>query len=108
MANTRLALAPWSHCPRDGAPRPGAGPDRWASAQHVVHFLGQGDAEAVEVLGHDDLAAEARSPRNAAGKVEHVCLILRRLCHLPVPRLIHDYMTRVRPGENQHRKWVVG
>src|SRR3546814_8179312 len=91
MANTRLALAPWSHCPRYGAPRPGAGPDRRASAQHVVHFLGQGDDEAVEVLGHDDLAAEARSRRQAECEVVHVFLILGMLPHLALPRLLYDF-----------------
>src|SRR3546814_2026689 len=61
-----------------------------ASAQHVVHFLGQRDDEAVELLGHDDLAAEARSGRQAEGEVEHVLLVLRGCVQLVVPGLVDD------------------
>src|SRR3546814_18953952 len=44
MANKRLALAPWSHCPEYGAPGPGTRPDSSASPPRLVHFPGQRDA----------------------------------------------------------------
>src|SRR5579863_2294427 len=46
---------------------------------HVARAGRQRHGEAVELLGDDDLAAEARGGRQPEGEVEHVLLVLGRL-----------------------------
>ena len=52
----------------------------------------------VELLGDDDLAAEARSRGQAEGEIEHVLLVLARLLQQLVPFRIDDHVTG-RAGE---------
>src|SRR6185437_14787029 len=63
---------------------------RPSPAHHVARRLRQLDGEAVELLGHDDLAAEPRGLRQAEGEVEHVLLVLGRVLQQLVPFRIDD------------------
>src|SRR6185437_11698610 len=63
---------------------------RPSPAHHVARRLRQLDGEAVELLGHDDLAAEPRGLRQAEGEVEHVLLVLARFLEQLVPFGIDD------------------
>src|SRR6266851_9425751 len=63
---------------------------RASPAHHVARRLRQLDGEAVELLGHDDLAAEARGLRQAESEVEHVLFVLARLLQDLVPFRIDD------------------
>src|SRR5258708_15833314 len=64
---------------------------RASPVHHVARRLRQLDGKAVELFGHDDLAAEPRGLRQAETKVDHVLLALARLVHQLVPSPInHD------------------
>src|SRR5690242_15172019 len=83
---------------RAGLSRPRAFIGGASAAHHVARRLWQLDGEAVELLGHDDLAAEARGLRQAEGEVEHVLLVLGRVLQELVPFGIDDHMAG-RAGE---------
>src|SRR5712671_4380622 len=83
---------------RAGLSRPRAFICRASPAHHVARRLRQLDGEAVELLGHDDLAAEARGLRQAESEVEHVLFVLACLLQELVPFRIDDDVTG-RAGE---------
>ena len=60
----------------DDHPRAGGKPVHKLAPHHVARRRRQADGEAVELLGHHDLAAEARGVGEAEGEVEHVLLVL--------------------------------
>src|SRR5438477_6937596 len=73
-------------------------PRTTSSVHHVASGRRQGDGEPVELVAHDDLAAEPRGLCEAEGEVQHVLLVLARVLQQLVPFRIDDDMTG-RAGE---------
>src|SRR5262245_55279580 len=64
-------------------------------------FLGHAKDEAIERVGHLDLAAQAAGGAHVKRKVQHVLLHLRGPAGLPEPRLLYKHVTggtRARPA----------
>src|SRR6266852_3306651 len=78
---------------RAGLSRPRAFICRASPAHHVARRLRQLDGEAVELLGHDDLAAEPRGLRQAESVVEYVVFVLASLLLGLLPYQLSDDVT---------------